>query len=111
MLRLLLNYSLIFHWVRISWRLIRDRRVPLVLKGLPIIALLYLLLPFDLVRDFLPLIGLLDDLVVVTSLILAFIILSPRQVVIEHLTGYRAAPTTQDQQEIQTIDGKITYED
>ena len=111
MLRLLLNYSLIFHSARIAWKLIRDRRVPLALKALPLVALLYLLLPFDLVRDILPLIGLLDDLVVVTSLILAFIILSPKQVVVEHLTGDRAAPATQEQQEIPTIDGKITYED
>ena len=51
--------------LRLSWNLIRDRRVPLWLKGIPFLALLYVLWPVDLVADILPGLGQLDDLTVI----------------------------------------------
>lgn len=70
-------------FVKLYWRLLHDRRVPLVPKALLIAAILYVLLPFDF--DYLPVLGQLDDLVV---LILAgrwFIHLCPRPLVEEHV--------------------------
>ena len=46
-------------------RLMLDKRVPFKLKILPIIAVLYLLLPWDFLPDLIPLIGWIDDIVVV----------------------------------------------
>ncbi|MCS6924939.1 MAG: YkvA family protein [Candidatus Binatia bacterium] len=52
------------------YRLVRtDPRVPLVAKILLGLAIGYILLPFDLIPDFLPLIGHVDDLVLVPALI------------------------------------------
>lgn len=74
--------------VRLCWRLWRDRRVPLYLKGMVIGALLYALSPIDLMPDALvPVIGYVDDL---TLLVLAgryFMRWSPPEVVAEHLAA------------------------
>lgn len=52
------------------YRLVRtDPRTPLVAKILLGLAIGYTLLPFDLIPDFLPLIGHVDDLVFVPALI------------------------------------------
>lgn len=64
-----------------------DPRVPKRLKILPVAALLYLVWPFDLIPDFIPVLGQLDDLVVIVVLSGAFIILSPWPVVLELALG------------------------
>ena len=46
-------------------RLMLDKRVPLKLKILPVIAVVYLLLPWDFIPDLMPLLGWIDDIVVV----------------------------------------------
>jgi uncharacterized membrane protein YkvA (DUF1232 family) len=51
--------------VRTAWRLFRDRRVPAVAKAIPMLSLLYVIMPFDLIPDWLLGLGQLDDLVVV----------------------------------------------
>ena len=51
--------------VRTAWRLFRDRRVPAVAKAIPLLSMLYVLMPFDLIPDWLLGMGQLDDLVVV----------------------------------------------
>lgn len=47
----------------------KDNRVPKISKALLAAALFYFLLPFDLIPDFIPVIGHLDDLVVIPLLI------------------------------------------
>ena len=54
-------------------RLARDPRVPRRRKLLPAAALVYLALPFDLVPDFIPVAGQLDDAVVVALVFRRFI--------------------------------------
>ncbi len=51
--------------VRLTARLLREPRVPLLLKAWPVLATLYVMSPLDLVPDFLPLLGQLDDLGVI----------------------------------------------
>jgi len=67
------------------WRLFRDGRVPLRAKlVLPGIAL-YLLVPIDLIPDFIPVVGYADDLLVVILGLWLFLRLAPREVFQEHL--------------------------
>ena len=52
-------------YVRLMWSLINDDRVPASRKALLGGALVYFALPFDVVPDDVPILGVLDDLVVV----------------------------------------------
>ena len=54
-------------------RLLFDKRVPLKLKAIPLLAILYVLLPFDFLPDFIPLLGWIDDIAVVVISILTFL--------------------------------------
>lgn len=67
-------------------RLLKDPRVPLRLKMLPYLGLLYIVLPFDLLRDF-PLVylGFWDDLIVNFLLLRAFVRRCPDEIVREHM--------------------------
>ena len=55
-------------------RLLFDKRVPLKLKAIPLLAILYVLLPFDFLPDFIPLLGWIDDIAVVVISILTFLL-------------------------------------
>jgi uncharacterized membrane protein YkvA (DUF1232 family) len=59
--------------VRTAWRLFHDRRVPAVAKAIPLLSLIYVLLPFDLAPDWFLGLGQLDDLVVVVLGIKLFV--------------------------------------
>ncbi len=50
----------------------RDRRVPLYVKAIPLFLVLYLISPIDIIPDFIPVVGFLDDLVI--SLVAFFLI-------------------------------------
>ena len=69
---------------RLAWRLWRDRRVPAWAKGVPLLSLLYLIWPLDLLAD--PLLGLgqLDDLGVILLGLTLFISLVPKELVELH---------------------------
>jgi uncharacterized membrane protein YkvA (DUF1232 family) len=70
--------------VRLYWRLFRDSRVPLWPKALLVGALGYVVLPFDFIPDFLPIIGEVDDLVIVVLAAHWFMQACPPDVVAEH---------------------------
>ncbi len=72
---------------RLVWRLLLDPRVPLKLKLLLPVAIAYLILPFDLVPDVVPVLGRIDDLVVLVGSMIMFFRMIPRDVLAEHLTG------------------------
>ena len=68
------------------WRLFRDPRVPLPAKlVLPAMGL-YLVVPIDPIPDFIPVLGYLDDLLVVAAGLWLFLKLCPRSVFDEHVT-------------------------
>lgn len=74
------------NFVRLYWRLFQDKRVPLFPKALLVAAVAYALSPIDLLSDFsLPIIGVVDDIALVTLAVRYFIPLCPRNVVDEHV--------------------------
>lgn len=62
---------------------VRHARTPWLAKGLLLAALVYIAMPFDLIPDFLPLVGHLDDLIIVPGLIAMAIWLIPADVLSE----------------------------
>jgi uncharacterized membrane protein YkvA (DUF1232 family) len=76
----------LFQQARLVWRLLRDGRVPSVVKLIPLAGLFYLLSPVDLIPDVLiPGLGQLDDLAILLLALKAFVDLAPPGVVREHL--------------------------
>ncbi len=73
---------------RLAWRLLSDPRVPTINKlVIPGLVGLYLLWPGDLMPDFLPVLGQLDDLALLALAIKLFIDLSPADIVRQHRDG------------------------
>lgn len=79
----------LWHQVRLVWYLVRDPDVPVYLKALPLAAVLYVLIPTDLIPDVIPGLGQLDD---ITALVVGgkiFIELAPPHVVSRYLDAMR----------------------
>ena len=71
--------------ISLFWRAFRDRDVPVVAKAVLPLLVVYIAMPFDIVPDFIPLLGQLDDLVVVAAGMTLFLALTPRHVIEYHL--------------------------
>lgn len=70
---------------RLAFRLMKDSRVPIYLKAMPAMALLYVLSPLDFIPDIAVGLGQLDDIGILLAGIEGFIALCPQYVVDEHL--------------------------
>ncbi len=71
--------------MRGAWGLTRDPRTPLAVRLLPIPLIVYLAMPFDLIPDFIPVLGQLDDVVVIALVAWVVVRLTPPEVLREHL--------------------------
>ena len=67
----------------------RDPRAPWYAKALAACVLAYLFSPIDLIPDFMPVIGYLDDLIIVPAGLLLVIRLIPAEVMAEHREAVR----------------------
>jgi uncharacterized membrane protein YkvA (DUF1232 family) len=87
-LRLLPLIPQLPNFVRLGWRLLRDRRVPVRLKSMVVLTLLYLVSPLDIIPDFFfPGIGYVDDATLLLLIGYYLIHSSPQQVVDEHVAA------------------------
>jgi uncharacterized membrane protein YkvA (DUF1232 family) len=69
------------HELRVYQLVLKDRRTPRLARLLLGLAVGYALSPVDLIPDFLPGLGYLDDMVIVPSLVLLALKIVPREVV------------------------------
>ena len=101
----------IIKYFLLIWRLTVDRRVNIIIRSLVPLALVYFLWPFDLIKDNIPLIGRVDDVIILGMAILFLVKLAPPHVVDEHMG--RAAPTDrpEDKDPSQVVDGKARFID
>ncbi len=65
---------------RLAYRLARDARIPLPVRAIPPALILYLSMPLDLIPDFIPVLGHVDDLVIVLIGIGLLLRFAPRYV-------------------------------
>jgi uncharacterized membrane protein YkvA (DUF1232 family) len=94
--------------LRLVYRLLRDPEVPVFLKAIPFISVVYFLVPTDVLPDIMVGLGQLDDLTVMFFGAKFFIDLAPVHLVTKHLDeiraedGYGAVSDVDD-----SIEGKI----
>jgi uncharacterized membrane protein YkvA (DUF1232 family) len=67
--------------------LARDRRIPLGLRGLPVLTVLYLAMPVDIVPDFIPVLGQLDDVLLVIVAVAVLFRFTPHTVLELHVSA------------------------
>lgn len=70
--------------IRLTYRLLLDQRVPMWTKAVPLLTILYLVSPLDVIPDFLLVLGQLDDLFILSLGFSWFEQLAPPDVVAEH---------------------------
>ena len=114
MLRILFSFITMSGIPRLLYRLIFDKRVSSKLKLIPILAILYVLLPTDFLLDALPLIGRIDDIFLLVLGIILFLVMVPKEIVRDHL-GTRGKSTLDneesDARDEKIIDGEYTIRD
>ena len=67
--------------VRFFRLLISDKRVPFRVKALPFLLIPYLAMPFDIIPDFIPVLGYVDDVAIVLGMFALVIRLTPRAII------------------------------
>ncbi len=67
--------------INVYRRVLKDKRTPKIAKLLLGLAVGYALLPFDIIPDFIPVIGHLDDLIIVPALVLIALKMIPKEVI------------------------------
>ena len=79
----------IWYQARLVWYLLRSPEVPLYLKILPALAVIYVIVPTDLIPDVFPVIGQLDDITALLVGAKIFIELAPQETVARYIQAFR----------------------
>ena len=95
----------ILRFARLVWRLTFDKRVPLMLRLLLPVAILYGISPVDLVKDTVPVLGRFDDLIFIALSLLLLVKLSPKEVVDEHNGVIPPSDRPEDKDPDKVVDG------
>jgi len=82
------------------FKLLLDRRIPLKYKLLPALGVTYAILPFDIIPDMFPIFGVIDDILILATSIILFMIFGP----IQKLTNsFKDTDTHQKQSDSENI--------
>lgn len=73
---------------RLAVDLARDGRIPLRVRLIPPALILYLAMPIDLIPDFIPVLGQLDDMIIVFVGVRLLLRFAPREVVEGHIAQF-----------------------
>jgi len=76
---------------RLAVRLAHDARIPLAVRAIPPALILYLATPVDLIPDFIPVLGHVDDLVVALIGVVLLLRFAPRYVLEDQLARLEAS--------------------
>ena len=76
--------------LRLALGLMREPRIPLVLRLVPPALVLYLATPIDVIPDFIPVIGHLDDALILLLGVAVLLRFTPRAVLEEHVARLEA---------------------
>ena len=92
-------------FARLVWRLTFDKRVSIFLRALVPIALLYVISPYDILKDRIPIIGRFDDLLIFGLALLFLTKLAPPNVVDEHMDRVPESNRPEDKDPEKVVDG------
>src|SRR3990172_2276280 len=76
--------------LRLALGLVREPRIPLLVRAVPPTLVLYLAMPLDVIPDFIPVIGHLDDALVLLLGVAVLLRFTPRAVLEEHVSRLEA---------------------
>jgi len=76
--------------LRLAWRLLLDRRMPVLVKAIIPAVVAYLLMPLDIIPDFIPVLGQLDDLLLIVLTVGLILRFTPAELLEEHLRRLEA---------------------
>jgi uncharacterized membrane protein YkvA (DUF1232 family) len=76
--------------LRLAWRLVRDRRMPVLVKAIIPALVAYLVMPLDIIPDFIPVIGQLDDLLLIALAVGVIFRFAPVALLDEHIRRLEA---------------------
>ena len=92
-------------FARLVWRLTFDKRVSIFLRALVPLALLYVISPYDILRDRIPIVGRFDDLIILGLALLFLTKLAPANVVDEHMDRVPESNRPEDKDPEKVVDG------
>lgn len=92
-------------YARLVWRLTFDKRVSIFLRASVPLALLYVISPYDILRDRIPILGRFDDLIIFGLALLFLTKLAPPNVVDEHMDRVPESNRPEDKDPEKVVDG------
>ena len=92
-------------FARLVWRLTFDKRVSIFLRALVPLALIYIVSPYDILRDRIPVVGRFDDLIVLGLALLFLTKLASPKIVDEHNDRVTESDRPEDKNPEKVVDG------
>ncbi len=90
---------------RLVWRLIFDKRVSIFLRALVPLAVIYIISPYDILRDRIPILGRFDDLIILGLALLFLTKMAPPNIVDEHMDRVTESDRPEDKDPEKVVDG------